>query len=133
MPHITYIAHDGASQTLVNGWVQQDVAQEILASAGQDLAALSAAVADGQARNAPVRRLETSRPGASDGAREPSLVRVVGGGLPGGLHVRLALRAPEADAASIARRTSVNSFPWLGPRQGAWLLPASRSEICAAT
>lgn len=38
-------ADDGASQTLVNGWVQQDVAQKIFASAGKDFAALSAAAA----------------------------------------------------------------------------------------
>lgn len=38
-------ADDGASQTLANGWIQQSVAQKILASAGQNLAALSAAAA----------------------------------------------------------------------------------------
>jgi Zn-dependent M28 family amino/carboxypeptidase len=36
-------ADDGASQTLVNGWIQKPVAEKILAAAGQDLAALSAA------------------------------------------------------------------------------------------
>lgn len=38
-------ADDGASQTMVNGWVQKDVAGKILAAAGKDLAALSAAAA----------------------------------------------------------------------------------------
>jgi len=36
---------DGASQTLANGWVQKDVARRILAAAGRDLDALSAAAA----------------------------------------------------------------------------------------
>jgi len=36
-------ADGGASQTLVNGWVQQGVAAQIAAAAGQDLAALSEA------------------------------------------------------------------------------------------
>lgn len=36
-------ADDGASQTLVNGWVQKRVAEQILKAGGQDLAALSAA------------------------------------------------------------------------------------------
>ena len=36
-------ADDGASNTMVNGWVQNGVAQTILASAGKDLAALSVA------------------------------------------------------------------------------------------
>ena len=34
---------DGASRTMANGWVQKHVAERILASAGRDLAALSAA------------------------------------------------------------------------------------------
>lgn len=36
-------ADDGASETMVNGWVQKAVAEKILASAGKDLATLSAA------------------------------------------------------------------------------------------
>ncbi|WP_120716767.1 M28 family peptidase [Tsuneonella amylolytica] len=36
-------ADKGASQTMMNGWVQKPVAQKIMAAAGQDLAALSAA------------------------------------------------------------------------------------------
>jgi Zn-dependent M28 family amino/carboxypeptidase len=36
-------ANGGADQTLVNGWVQKEVAERIMAAAGQDLAALSAA------------------------------------------------------------------------------------------
>lgn len=36
-------ADDGASKTMVNGWVQNGVAQTILAAAGKDLAALSVA------------------------------------------------------------------------------------------
>jgi len=36
-------ADDGASQTMVNGWVQKGVAEQILKTAGQDMAALSAA------------------------------------------------------------------------------------------
>lgn len=36
-------ANAGADQTLVNGWVQKEVAEKIMAAAGQDLAALSAA------------------------------------------------------------------------------------------
>lgn len=35
-------ADDGASETMVNGWVQKGVAKKILASAGKDLATLSA-------------------------------------------------------------------------------------------
>lgn len=36
-------ANAGADQTLVNGWVQKEIAEKIMAAAGQDLAALSAA------------------------------------------------------------------------------------------
>ena len=36
-------ANGGADQTLVNGWVQKPVAEKIMAAAGRDLAALSAA------------------------------------------------------------------------------------------
>jgi Zn-dependent M28 family amino/carboxypeptidase len=36
-------ANAGADQTQVNGWVQKEVAEKIMAAAGQDLAALSAA------------------------------------------------------------------------------------------
>lgn len=36
-------ADDGMSQTLANGWIQKDVAKRILAAAGQNLEALSAA------------------------------------------------------------------------------------------
>jgi Zn-dependent M28 family amino/carboxypeptidase len=36
-------ANAGADQTLVNGWVQKEVAEKIMAAAGQDLATLSAA------------------------------------------------------------------------------------------
>jgi Zn-dependent M28 family amino/carboxypeptidase len=36
-------ADDGASQTLVNGWVQKNVAEKIFSAAGKDFAALSAA------------------------------------------------------------------------------------------
>ena len=36
-------ADDGASQTMINGWVQKYVAEAMLASAGKDLASLSAA------------------------------------------------------------------------------------------
>jgi Zn-dependent M28 family amino/carboxypeptidase len=36
-------ADDGASQTMVNGWVQKGVAERILAAAGQDLGSLSTA------------------------------------------------------------------------------------------
>ena len=36
-------ADDGASQTAANGWIQMDVAEKIMAAAGQDMEALSAA------------------------------------------------------------------------------------------
>ena len=38
-------ADDGASQTMVNGWIQKGTAEKILAATGKDLAALSAAAA----------------------------------------------------------------------------------------
>jgi Zn-dependent M28 family amino/carboxypeptidase len=47
-------ADDGASQTLVNGWIQKPVAETIFAAAGRDLAALSAAAKEKGFRAVPL-------------------------------------------------------------------------------
>jgi len=76
-------ADRGMGQTEVNGWIQHDVAQKIMAAAGQDLAALSLAARQRGFRAVP---LGLSASLAFDNSVEHALSHNVVGILPGTAH-----------------------------------------------
>ncbi|PEQ12281.1 peptidase M28 [Novosphingobium sp. PC22D] len=73
--------NDGADQTAANGWIQKDVAAKILAAAGQDLEALTAAAKRKGFKPVPLKGLKASF--GFDNAIRKSVSNNVVGVLPG--------------------------------------------------